>query len=110
MRKVLPCLLGAAKVAAKPPGPMDFIVAKAVSLRVLHACIRDNLITRGQETTNRDLRAVNKNHCSTACCASVNSGSGGGHTVSHKLKDSESQLCMSAAGITRLISATAQCP
>ena len=25
---------------------MDFIVAKAVSLRVLHACMRDNLITR----------------------------------------------------------------
>ena len=46
MRNVLPCLLGAAKVAAKPPGPMDFIVAKAVSLRVLHACMRDNLITR----------------------------------------------------------------
>ena len=46
MRKVLPCLLGAPRVAAKPPGPMDFIVAKAVSLRVLHACIRDNLIKR----------------------------------------------------------------
>ncbi len=46
VRKALPCLLGAARLAAKPPGPMDFIVAKAVSLRVLHACIRHSLIKR----------------------------------------------------------------
>jgi hypothetical protein len=46
VRKVLPCLLEAPRVAAKPPGPMDFIVAKAVSLRVLHACIMDNLVER----------------------------------------------------------------
>ena len=46
VRKALPCLLGASRLAAKPPGPMDFIVAKAVSLRVLHACIRDHLIMK----------------------------------------------------------------
>jgi hypothetical protein len=46
VRKALPCLLGAARLAAKPPGPILFIVAKAVSLRVLHACTRDDLINR----------------------------------------------------------------
>ena len=46
VRKVLPCLLEDPRVAARPLGPMDFIVAKAVSLRVLHACIMDNLVER----------------------------------------------------------------
>ena len=38
VRKTLPCLLGPPRLAIKPPGPIDFMVAKAVSLRVLHGC------------------------------------------------------------------------
>ena len=32
VRKALPCLLAPPMVAPKPPGPIDFIVASAVSL------------------------------------------------------------------------------